>query len=299
MQNIIEFKSDVNSLSKTIGKAKNDINYKYRNLSLLNLKTTVGCVSARESILITQIFYKWVKSGGKEFFSSRSDLAEYVGCHPQYITDMLKKYDQLFYRRYVHTGWGENRRTHMHIDVNILECCILFGKHIYTLVSGRLLNFLKKKTECIFSALAQVFHLPKKPKVDVLNTNNEEDVPMSEMKSPYDSTIRFKSDVVEWESDMDIVENEIEMRALAPALCDERASAISSSWVTRNMKVELKNNKPYAHVLLALKNKDAPQNTLERFKNKVSDNPPIVSVEVPAGEVHPLVQLLRKKLRPY
>jgi hypothetical protein len=123
-------------------------------------------------------------------------------------------------------------------------------------------------------------------------------------------------------------EKKDEMSAFAPALCGERASAISSGEVTPPKPVVLeqknplnpivssqkhqlnpiilKHNKPYAHVLTALndrgKDANAPMNTLDRIKQmvrgKISATDSNDAGDSPSDGVHPLRRLLNKKLYP-
>ena len=136
---------------------------KVRDQSLLNIITPYGKITEKESKLLAQLRNLWIIKGAHEFDCTREFLANYIECHPQYITDILKKYAPLFYRRYTYTGRGENRRVHLHININIMEWCRVFGTSIYGTLKGSLLAFLKEKVAPIFEVLRQVFPLHKKP----------------------------------------------------------------------------------------------------------------------------------------
>lgn len=273
-----------------------------RNVKLVNVKTELGKVAARDNWLISHLVYRWIKSNGKEFACTRAELARYMMCTVQHVTVLLRKYSRLFLRRYVHTGKGENRRTHLHIDINLVELCIMFGERIYDSVSRSLADLLREKLDPIFAVLARTFSSSKKTQEVDLNTNNLGDVSVSDSASPYTMSISPEGEVVDMENEIPTKEKKDEIRAFAPALCDERASAISSGGVTPPRPAILKHNKPYSHVLTALKDRgedpNTPLNTLDRLKQMVkgripTDNTPIQSQ---TDDVHPLRRLLNKKL---
>ena len=263
-------------------------------------------INPRDNWLISHVMYRWARCGGKEFSCTRAELAEYLMCDVQYVTYLFRKFSILFHRRYVHIGRGENRRTRMFILPNLLELCIAFGEDIYKTVGRSFVGFLKEKLKGIFEVLARRFSSPKKTQEDVLKTNKLGDVSVSDSASPYTESISPDGEVVDMENTIPTEEKKDEISAFAPALCGERASAISSGVVTPPKPVILKHNKPYAHVLAALndrgKDANAPMNTLDRIKQMVrgkmsaSDNND--AGYVPSDDVHPLRKLLNKKLHP-